>query len=35
MKKNVRTSLPVELKQSDDPLLEVRASVCAISAIDR
>jgi hypothetical protein len=35
MKMNVRTSLQVELKQSNDPLLEARASVYAISAIDR
>jgi hypothetical protein len=35
MKMNVRTSLQVELTESDDPLLEVRASVYAISAMHR
>ena len=32
---NVRTSMQVDSKKSDDPLLKVRASVYAISAMHR
>ncbi len=35
MKMNIRTSMQVDSKKSDDPLLEVRASVYAISAMHR
>jgi hypothetical protein len=35
MKMNVRISMQVDFKKSDDPLLEVRASVYAISAMHR